>query len=380
MQVPKSPDVAVVFPTLHRHGGIESVTWDLLEHLARQHDTAFVGSNSPEGLPAGVRMVTVPGAAEPGPLGLHRRLARTRHVLEALRPGVTVTMGSVVPPGDVLWVPSVHRAWLHAARTVRAGRVSLPAALRFAMPTHRSLLSLEARYFREASPRRILCTSEREVTDLVRYYRIDPELTTVVPNPFDPTRFNSRFREEARGRACADLGIGDDELALVFIGNEFHRKGLSQLLEALAAAAEPKLTLHIVGRASLAPFRASIRRLGLSSRVHAHGVSTDVSWQLAAADLMVLPTQYEPFGLVIVEALASGVPVLTSRLAGASSAVRHGRTGLILEDPYDVEELAGLLAYAAAADLAAWGRSAAVSVDAYRREVVLDRVEGLIFL
>jgi glycosyltransferase involved in cell wall biosynthesis len=76
--------------------------------------------------------------------------------------------------------------------------------------------------------------------------------------------------------------------------------------------------------------------------------------------------------------LANGVPVLTSRLAGASEAVHHGRTGLIIEDPYDVEELTGLLDEAAAADLAAWGREAAGSVDAYRRDNVLQRVADLI--
>jgi UDP-glucose:(heptosyl)LPS alpha-1,3-glucosyltransferase len=94
---------------------------------------------------------------------------------------------------------------------------------------------------------------------------------------------------------------------------------------------------------------------------------------------MVLPTQYEPFGLVIVEALASGVPVITSRLAGASVAVRHGRTGLILEDPYDVEELAGLLTTAGLVDLEAWGQEAASSVAPYRRNHVIGQVERILF-
>ena len=136
--------------------------------------------------------------------------------------------------------------------------------------------------------------------------------------------------------------------------------------------------LYVVGKAGLGAFRPLIDRLGLEDRVHDLGPSDDVGLQLAAADLMVLPTQYEPFGLVIVEALASGVPVLTTRLAGASSAVRPGRTGLILEDPYDVEELTALLDQAARADLAAWGREAADSVDDYRRDVVMDRVAGII--
>ena len=288
-------------------------------------------------------------------------------------------MGSVVPPGDVLWVPSVHRAWLHAARTVRTGHVTLPASVRFVMPRHRVLLAMEAEYFRDARPRRILCTSQREVDDLVRYYRVAPDLTTVVPNPFDPERFNPGRRARDRERARAELGIADGELALLLVANELHRKGLAQLLEAMADADDPRMTLHVVGRAPLAPFRSTIRRLGLDSRVHAHGSSSDVGWYLAAADLMVLPTQYEPFGLVIIEALASGLPVVTTRLAGAASAVREGESGLILDDPYDVAGLTALLVRAASADLDRWGERAASSVDEYRRDVVMRRVEELLF-
>ena len=373
------PDVAVSFPAVHRSGGIERVCWDLLEYLAPRHTTAFVGSSAPEGLPAGVAMAAVPGPAEPGPLGMRARRARTAEVVASLAPRVTVSMGSVVPPGDVLWVPSVHRAWLHAARTVRTGYLTLPAWVRFALPRHRVLLDLEAEYFREARPRRVLCTSPREVEDLTRYYGVDPGLTTVVPNPFDPEQFNPARRTRDRHRARAELGLADDQLALLLVANELHRKGLAQLLDAMAALGDPRMILHIVGRAPLAPFRATIRRLGLDARVVAHGSSSDVGWYLAAADLMVLPTQYEPFGLVIVEALASGVPVLTTRLAGAASAVREGRTGLILEDPYDVDGLARLLATAAAADLSQWGREAATSVEEYRRDVVMERVERVLF-
>ena len=118
------------------------------------------------------------------------------------------------------------------------------------------------------------------------------------------------------------------------------------------------------------------RIVGNSAR---DGPSRDVAWQFAAADLMVLPTQYEPFGLVIIEALASGVPVITSRVAGASEAVLPGRTGLILEDPYDVEELARLIDEAAGADLETWGRRAASSVDRYRRDRVMQQVESIVF-
>ena len=373
------PEIAVVFPQVHRVGGIERVCWDLLSYLAPRHETVFVGSSAPEGLPEGVRMVPVPGHPDPGPAGMWARRARTGKVLDSLGAETTVTMGSVVPAGDVLWVPSVHRAWLEAARTVRMGRLQIPARVRFAMPRHLSLLALESQYFRRGHPRRILCTSKREVDDLARLYGVDPGLTTVVPNPIDPDRFNVGRRTRDRAAARGELGIEDDELAMMFIANELHRKGLGQTLEAMAANGDRRMTLHVVGKAGLGPFRSTIRRLGLEDRVRYHGPSRDVGWHLAAADLMVLPTQYEPFGLVIVEALASGVPVITSRLAGASEAVRHGRTGLILEDPYDVSELAGLLARAGRADLEAWGREASSSVAPYRRDRVMERVERILF-
>ena len=255
----------------------------------------------------------------------------------------------------------------------------MPAAVRFAMPRHRTLLAMESQYFRRSRPRHILCTSRREVDDLARLYQVDPALTTVVPNPFDPERFNPGRRAEYRADARLALGIGDHELALVLIANELHRKGLGQTLEAMALNDDHRMTLHVVGKAGLGPYQATIQRLGLDDRVSYHGPTQDVSWHLAAADLMVLPTQYEPFGLVIVEALASGVPVITSRLAGASEAVRDGRTGLLLEDPYDVQELAGLLDRAGQADLDAWGLEAANSVEPYRRDHVMQRVERIIF-
>src|ERR1700737_2125596 len=257
------------------------------------------------------------------------------------------------------------------------GRLKVPAEVRFLMPRHRVLLAMESEYFRRSHPRHILCTSHREVEDLHRLYGVDPDLTTVVPNPFDPERFNLERRQRDRIEARFELGIEDGELAFMLIANELHRKGFGQALEALALVDGRRVALHVVGKAGLGPYQALIDRLGLAERVRYHGPSNDVGWQLAAADLMVLPTQYEPFGLVIIEALASGVPVLTTRLAGASEAVSHGRTGLILEDPYNVEELAGLFAVAEQADLDAWGRDAAASVDAYRRDQVMQRVEGI---
>jgi glycosyltransferase involved in cell wall biosynthesis len=153
---------------------------------------------------------------------------------------------------------------------------------------------------------------------------------------------------------------------------------MAQALRAMAACKDLPFRLDVVGRADPGPFMELTTQLGLTTRVHHHGSSNDVGRYMAAADLFVLPTQYEPFGLVIVEALASGLPTITSRLAGAAEAVRHGSNGLLLDDPLDVEELASHLRTAASADLAEWSASAAASVHRFRIDQTLPRVEHYI--
>jgi len=360
---------------------VERVTWDLMAYLAPRRSVVFVGRAAPDGLPENVRFLktsshlVTPRALFP----LQFRRAAAKH-LQIIAPRVTLSLGAVGPPTDVLWVQSVHVAWLRVARSVPVGRFSAPPQLRYLMPRHLVLLAMERQYFRRSRARAIICTSRREVDDLVENYGVDGAITCVLPNPFDPERFNPDRRAECRAEARAILGVGDGEIAVLFVANELHRKGFGEALAAIADVRDDRLSLHLIGRAPPTRYRAILGRLGLAQSVHYHGATDDVGWWLAGADLLLLPTQYEPFGLVIVEALASGVPVITTSVAGAAEAVQHGRTGLIQDDPYDVSELASLIRTAIAADLEAWGRRAAASVDAYRRDRVMARVEEILLL
>jgi UDP-glucose:(heptosyl)LPS alpha-1,3-glucosyltransferase len=358
---------------------VERVAWDLMAYLAPRRSVVFVGRSAPDGLPDGVRFLetastrSTPRAVQP----LAFRRAAQRH-FESLAPRATVSLGVAAPPNDVLWVQSVHSAWLQVAPSVPFGRFSAPAKLRYAMPRHLILLALERQYFRSDRARAIICTSRREVDDLAETYGVDPAKTRVLPNPFDPDVFNVRRRAGCRAEVRARLGLRDGELALFFVANELHRKGFAQTLSALADVRDDRLSLHVIGRMPPTAYFSMIGRLQLTGRVRYHGATRDVGWWLAGADVLVLPTQYEPFGLVIVEALASGVPVITTRVAGASEAVQHGVTGLLQDDPYDVSELASLIRAALAADLETWGQRAAASVNAYRRDHVMARVEEIL--
>jgi UDP-glucose:(heptosyl)LPS alpha-1,3-glucosyltransferase len=176
------------------------------------------------------------------------------------------------------------------------------------------------------------------------------------------------------------MGVDDGDVVLLFVANELHRKGFGQTLEAVARLHDRRVHIALVGRRPPTDYADVIQRLGLGEQVHYHGPTDDVGRWHAGADLLVLPTQYEPFGIVIVEALASGLPVVTTRLAGAAEAVEHGVTGWLQDDPYDVDELTALLRAALDADLVEAGRHAALGAQPYQWSQIFRRVERLVGL
>jgi len=337
-------DIGIVFPRANLLGGVERVAWDLLNYLGLRYQAAFVGEELLPTESPNVQHFRVDPRPTPTslrPLAFRRAVERT---LRGRRPRRLVTMGAVCPPGDVLWVQSVHRAWLASSSAIRVGPVHVPASARRLKPWHQTLLALERQYFTRSDPQWILCTSQREADDLVHYYDAPHERMVVVPNGFDGQRFNLQRRCDLRDEMRQRLGIADHEIALLFVANELHRKGFVQTVQAIAALRDQHFSLHVVGRAPLDAYATEIARLGVGDRVRYHGPTDRVEDFHAAADALVLPTQYEPFGLVIIEAMASGLPVVTTKLAGAAGAIDDGVSGLLQSDPYDVEELSSLLA------------------------------------
>lgn len=225
----------------------------------------------------------------------------------------------------------------------------------------------------------MVAVSEGVADDLVELYKVERERITVVPNGFSPEQCSPERRRTLRPEWRERLSLAEDDVALLMVANEWHRKGLGAVLEAMKLSADPRLKLVLVGRQEPTTYQSQMRRLGLRARVSWYGPAEDVALYHAAADLFVLPTLYEPFGTVIVEALASGVPVITSKLAGASIAVVPEKNGLLLERPHDPTELAGVLSRALEPGvLAAWSEASPPSVSGYSWRAVMGRLETLL--
>ena len=241
---------------------------------------------------------------------------------------------------DVYTAHSCHAAYLDMRRA-EGGPSSW---LSRAYPPHVVELAFERHCYR-SSPGLIIALTPVVGTELERFVGIDPDRIRVVPNGVDLEAFRPPpSRAAARRTVAAITGeLPDDAVALLFAGYEFERKGLAQVIEAMATLAEPRIHLWVAGDADRGPYERLARRTGVAAQVRFLGHQAQMAPLFQAADAFVFPTRYEPFGLVLIEALACGTPVITARRAGMAGWMTDGAEGLLLERPEDPGELAAAL-------------------------------------
>ena len=187
---------------------------------------------------------------------------------------------------------------------------------------------------------RLAAVSNLVSAQLEKYFgRTD---SVVIPNAIDTAIFNSESRLARRSVSRKSLKLDDSDFAVLLIGNDWKKKGLDQLLRALAIIEIP-IQLLVVGKDDPGLYRPALRQLRLDDRVRFLAPSADVLSFYAAADAYVAPSLEDAFGLPILEAMACGLPVIASVQAGASENVVDGATGYLLRDPMSHVELAELL-------------------------------------
>ena len=141
-----------------------------------------------------------------------------------------------------------------------------------------------------------------------------------------------RFQHEARAPR--------DSVGALIIAQDFERKGLAQAIEALAQVRQPRLRLTVVGKQPPEPYQKQSAACGVADRITFAGATSDTRPFYRDADFFVLPTKHDPCSLVVLEALAMGLPVISTRFNGACEIMTDGVHGFVLDDPNDVSALA----------------------------------------
>ena len=165
----------------------------------------------------------------------------------------------------------------------------------------------------------------------------------VIPNAVDTAQFSSAIRLSRRSDARLRHNFREGDFVLLLIGNDWDNKGLSTILEALPKLADAPLKLLVVGNDDVSAWRPLASRLGVLDRSHWETACTDILDAYAAADVYVSPSREDSFGMPVAEAMACGLPVVTSVFAGVSSLLHDGTDGFVLQDPRDAETLAKLI-------------------------------------
>jgi UDP-glucose:(heptosyl)LPS alpha-1,3-glucosyltransferase len=229
----------------------------------------------------------------------------------------------------------VHATWLEHRRRVSSGLKQLGVRLN---AHHRYLLATERAMFESPKLRAVICNSQMVKADILRHFDIDPAKLRVILSGVDTTVFHAGLRELHRAQTRKSLRIPKAAPVALFVGSGFERKGLIGFLMGLAdQSGHARLTREsvrgiVVGHDKhLTRFQSFADQLGLSDRVSFVGGVNDVRPFYAAADIFVLPTLYDPLPNACLEAMACGLPVITSTGSGAAELITNGVEGFVVD-------------------------------------------------
>ncbi len=247
----------------------------------------------------------------------------------------------------------VEQSWIEGddnSRESGIGRL-FAGIKRLLSPRHHLILYLQRRQYRDRGVKAIIAIAEMVKRDIIEYHNVDENKIEVVYNGVDTKRFSTKKRGLYRKKERKRLGIGEDEILILLVSNNFRLKGILPAVELLPVLRERtgggrgKFRLMIVGRDNPRRYVRAARRLGVEDLVRFVDYVPDPVPLYAAADIYFHPTFYDSCSLTVIEALASGLPVVTTEKNGAAGLIESRETGWVIGDPRDKEEVAQALLY-----------------------------------
>lgn len=268
----------------------------------------------------------------------------------------------------------VHAQWLHNRRAALGPLVRAGLSLN---PYHRYVLAAERSLFSSPRLRAVICNSRMVKEEIRRHFGTPQAKLHVIYNGIDLDAFHPRLREAHRAGLRRRLGIPGEASVFLHVGAGFERKGVFRLIEAFALSGQRDAHLLIVGNDKT---RAGAEQLassrGVASRVHFAGTQADVRPWYGAADAFVLATLYDPFPNAALEAMACGLPVVTTRQCGTAEIIDEGVNGFVVE-ALAIEDLALRLARLDPATAQQMGRRARERAEGFGVEKMAEEFIAL---
>ena len=322
--------IALIRRRFRASGGAELYTQRLLSGLlSRGHETHLFAEHW-DGIEPGIKFHAVKSGGARS-IQAVRFAESVASALEECEMDCVLSLERTIQQDIYRAGDGVHDVWLDRRRTF-APWWKKPFVGRGAF--HRNMLKIERRAFDAKNTRCVIVNSEMVRNEIVRKFDYPAESIHLIRNGVDTSRFSGRNKLAARER----FGVDKEEFLIAFVGSGWERKGLRFLFDALNTPALRGMVRLIVAGRGKVPRNASKNTIFT-------GPIREVEDVYAAADLFVTLPMYEPAANVVSEALAAGLPVITSVQNGASELLQDGRTGSIVPDPSDSNEVASRIRY-----------------------------------
>lgn len=343
----KDNEIVLVHQSLSNPGGLEKHTLKIASAFlqAGKRPTLLMGTPLPDGLlPNEISPIYLPIRRKTTFLKIREFNQHCFAWKQKYRPKIFFGMDRISSASHVRLGNGSHRAYL--SRMIQASLYS--PVRKFLNPLHRSILRIEREMFENPYLEKAIANSYMVKGEIIRDYSMDPSKIIVIHNGVEWKHLAPEFENwvETKNKIAKSLRLDPHIYHFLFIGNGYLRKGLFPLLEGFSLLKERNYHLSVLGKENnIAPFTKRVKALGLDSHVTFFGHQTNPLPFYKIADSLLVPSVYDPFANVTIEALAMGLFVVSSKYNGGKEVLTE-ETGKMIDNLFDPDSICHALQFA----------------------------------
>lgn len=231
----------------------------------------------------------------------------------------------------------------YAADVCYAEKVAREKGLFYRLtPRYKHYAAFEKAVFERSGHTDMLMLTSRQIAAFKKHYATQDERFFILPPGIAPDRKYSQQAPDARQRFRREQGIGQDDIVLLQVGSDFGRKGVERSIRAVASLPETlrrRLVFLVVGQDKPQRYQALAGQSGIGEQVRFFAGRSDIPDFMAAADLLLHPAYQEAAGIVLLEAIAAGLPVIVTDVCGYAFYIDKAQAGRVIPSPFHQDEL-----------------------------------------
>lgn len=328
--------------TYNKQGGISRYIAEMAERFVKEHEVHIFASGWTHVGNDDLIFHKIPRISKPHSISLISYALSATLKMETRDFDIVQSSASERFSADIFNPMSVLRAWLDVLKKEKHRTIF---GMKILTPGYLVGLALEKHNYTKGNYKKLIACTNSTKRELVKYHNVPEEDIEVIPLGVNLDEFRP-LQDINLVDLKQEYKIQDNDIVLNIVATEFHRKGLAELIRSLSIVKhENKLNLKLLvvggGQNTIGfDYIGLADKLGVRDNIIFTGHVEDLNKHYNLADIFVFPTKYEGFGIPVIEAMAAGLPVVTTNTAAGEDAVENGKNGLLIEDPTNIREIA----------------------------------------